>query len=230
MRTKNYLLCCAAFLALGIAAEGCTQQAAQRAQQAPALSQAERNELRDLLKQFDPERPDPSNLPIYEQRWLLIQLRDISVFALVQDEDETLKVCDVIGNPHLRIGDVVKLHRHGASGNVSMEVLRDAGTPMESHPWTPENGGGTTFMLNPSITGKKHFMNSAFKKFTPEGTGRARVSMTVHPDGVATNHDFAIRRNERVPDAKCSNPDPLLIQVPEQHAAGSRHGGTAVLD
>lgn len=225
MRTKNYLLCCAAFLALAFTAATWAQP---RPQQTPALSPEERQQLRDLLREFDPERPDPTNLPIYEQRWLLTQLRDISVFALAQAEDETLTVCDVIGNPHLRVGDVVKLNRLGASGNVRMEVLRDAGTPMESHPWT-DTGGANTFMLNPSITGKApNFNNPAFKKFTPEGVGRARVN--VHPDGAPTNHDFAIRRNERVPDDKCKNPDPLLIQVPEQHPAGNRHGGTAVLD
>lgn len=224
MRTKNYLLCYAALLALGFAAEGCAQPTLQQA----ALSPEERLQLRDLLRQFDPDRPDPSNLPIYEQWWLLNQLRDISAFALVQDEDETLTVCDVIGNPHLRVGDVVKLNRQGASGNVKMEVLRNPGTPMESHPWS-DTGGNNIVMLNSSITGKvPHFNNAAFKKFTPEGIGRARVN--THPDGVATNHDFFIRRNERVPDLKCKNPDPLLIQVPEQHAAGNRHGGTAVLD
>jgi len=223
MRANSYLLCCAALFALGFAAEGGAQQTGQ----APPLSTQEQQELRQLLRQFDPERPSPVNLPVSEQRWLLTQLRDLSAVALVPAEVETLRVCDVIGDPHLKVGDMVKLDRLGSSGNVRMEILRNAGTPTESHPWTGPNGGNT-FVVNPSITGKTHATNPAFKKFTPEGVGRAHVDP--HTGGTPTDHDFSLRRNTRTPDAKCSNPDPLMLSVPEQHPAGNRHGGHAVLD
>lgn len=227
MRTKNHLLYCATILALALTADGWAQQV-PRAQQVPALSAQEQEELRNLLRQFGTPAPNTEIMSLYEQRWLLTQLKDLSAYTLAPQETETLTVCDTIFDPHLMKGDVVKLTRLGASGNVRMEVIRNPGTPTESHPWT-NPGGGNTIILNPSITGKvPHFNNPSFKKFTPEAVGRAFVSP--HTGGTPTDHDFFMRRNERLPDAKCSNPDPLLIQVPEQHPAGNRHGGTAVLD
>ena len=230
MRNKNYLVCCTALLAIGFAALGCAQQAPQQAQapQQVPMSPQERQELRDLLRQFDPERPNPDTLPVFEQRWLLIQLKDIAAISLMMQETEKLTVCDTIGSPHLARGDVIWLTRLGASGNVMMEVIRNEGQPNERHPWT-NPGGGNKIVLNPSVTGKvPHWNNPSYKKFTPEAVGKARVG--THPDGAPTDHDFFMRRNNRTPDAKCSNPDPLLIQVPEQHTSGTRHGGTAVLD
>lgn len=222
MRTKNYLHWCAAALTISFANAGWAQQPTLGE---PALSSPEREELRNLLRQFDPERPNPENLPIYEQRWLLIQLQDLSVFALAPPENETLTVCDTIGDPHLEEGDVVTLTRIGSV--VRMEIVRNPGAASETHPWV-NTAGGNVFVLNPSISGRPHRNNPAFKKFTPEAVGRARVN--THPGGAATDHDFFLRRQTRTPDEDCDNPDPLMLSVPEQHTSGGRHGGHAVLN
>lgn len=224
MRAKNCLYGCATALALGLAADAWAQPALE----VPALSRDEREELRDLLKEFDPEMANPDNLPIIQQHWLLNQLREIAAVSLLTSETEELTVCDTVGDPHLiEDRDVIILRRLGASGNVMMEVVRDKGTPQASNPWT-NPGGGNSIVLNPSITGKPHPTNPSFKKFTPEAVGKAHVNP--HTGGTPTDHDFSLRRNARVPDAKCSNPDPLILMVPDQHPVGGRHGGHAVLD
>jgi hypothetical protein len=222
MRTKNALYCCAAILVLGVAAAGLAQPALQES----PLSGQERGELRDLLRRFDPERPNPQDLPLIQQHWLLNQLRDLDLLSLAPPESETLTVCETIGDPHLEIGDKIHLSRLGSSGNVRMEVVRNEGAPNQTNPWT-NPGGGNTIILNPSITGKP-VANSSNKKFTPEAVGRARVNP--HTGGTPTDHDFFMRRNTRPPTAQCTNPDPLLLTVPEQHPTGDRHGGHAVLN
>jgi hypothetical protein len=213
---------CATILAAVSATAGFSQPTLQEA----ALSSQERQDLRELLSRFDPQQPNPEDLPLIQQRWLLDQLKDLEALSTAPPETETLTVCQTIGDPHLEIGDKIHLSRVGSSGNVRMEVVRNEGAPNQSNPWT-NPGGGNSIILNPSITGKP-VQNSSSKKFTPEAVGRARVNP--HTGGTPTDHDFFMRRNARPPSGMCTNPDPLLLTVPEQHPTGDRHGGHAVLN
>ena len=222
MRTKISLYCCAGILALGFATAGAQPPPLQE----PALTGPERQELRELVTRFDPDIRDPSNLPLFEQWWLLVQLRDLAAMSLLAVDTERLTVCSTIGDPHLEIGDVIVLTKL-PTGTVRMQVVRNEGAANETHPWTNADNGGNTVILNAAITGRPR-TGSTFKRFTPEAVGRSRVG--THPGGMPTDHDFSIQRITRTPSGLCTDPEPLRITVPEQHPTGNRHGGHAVLN
>ncbi len=227
MTTKYYLGWCAALLALGLATEACAQQPERES----ALSPEERAELVELLAQYVPNSPPPQQLPLNRQRWLLGELRVLSEVA--PPENQKLVVCETIGDAHLEVGDVIYLTRIGNSPNLKMRVVRNEGMPNETAPWVGPGGGGNDIVVDPRFAGKKH-PNAAYKKFTPEGGGQARVNQ--HSGG-AQDHSFTMRRIPRPPATICpppdpndTDPDPLFITVPDQHATGSHHGGHAIAD
>lgn len=228
MRAKNHLCWCAAALALGLATEGCAQQSQRtpQSEQDVALTAAERTELGELLAEFVPNSPAPANLPITRQRWLLVQLRDLSAVAALVTESERLVVCETIGDPHLEIGDVVYLWRLGSSNNLRMRVVRNENMPNQSNPWLGQGGGGTTIVVDPMFVGKQH-PNPVFKKFGLESVGQARVGS--HSGG-GTDHTFKMKRITRPVDSPCIDSEPMFITVPDQHPAGTHHGGHAILD
>lgn len=145
-------------------------------------------------------------------------------------ETERLVVCEISGDPHLLKDDVILLTRLGSSANIRMEVIRYEGTPNEMHPWKSGGGNDNTIIVNPSITGKDH-SNPAFKKFTPEAVGLARINP--HTGGTPEDHAFSMRRNTRVNFPNDCNTPPgeedMMIFVPP-HETGGRHGGHAVAD
>jgi hypothetical protein len=223
MRTKNFLRCCAALLAVG----WLTESHAQPSLREPALSPDEQAELVQLLTRFVPNSPPPNDLPLMRQRWLLNQLREYLVVASPLTEGERLVVCETSGDPHLKKDDVIYLSRVGSSGSMRMRVVRGEGTSNQTYPWK-SSAGNVDFIVDASITGKKHG-NPAFKKFTPEGVGIARVED--HSGSPPEDHPFTMRRNTRVSVTPgCTGlpgDEDLLIYVPE-HATGGRHGGHAV--
>jgi hypothetical protein len=213
-------------LVLGIQTEVFAEQA--RAPQEPsALSAAESEELTGLVRRFMPD-VKVSDLAVLERRRLLIELRNYAT-PYIGFESERLVVCEVAGDPHLLVGDVIYLFRVGSSANLMMTVVRNEGTAQEMHPWKSPGGGNDIIIVNPAITAKMH-SNAAYKKFTPEGVGGARVDP--HTGGVPEDHAFSVRRNTRANypnacDSQLGDED-MLITVPPQHVSGGRHGGHAV--
>lgn len=222
MRIKNSLYGCAAVLALGFATGSYAQTS--------ALSQAERAQLLDLLQRFQPDQArNLNNIPATQQRLMLNQLASYLALA---PEFERLVVCEVSGDPHLLKDDVIYLIRLGSSGTMMMEVVRNEGMPNEMHPWKSAGGGSDSIVINPSITGKPH-MNPAFKKFSPEAVGTARVNP--HTGGTPQDHSFAMRRNTRVNvsadcDAAPGDEDLFIFNTTTHGGPAGRHDGHAVAD
>jgi len=225
---KNYLCWCAAILGLGLATEGCAQQSSRTPQPERdlALTTAELTELRELLAEYVPSSPAPANLPTARQRWLLLELRNLSASLAPITESERLVVCETIGDPHLEVGDVVYLWRLGNSNNLRMSVVRNENTPNQTNPWLGQGGSGTTIVVDPLFVGKQH-PNPVFKKFDLESVGQARVAS--HPGG-ATDHTFKMKRIPLPVDSTCHDSEPMFITVPDQHPTGTHHGGHAILD
>ena len=146
-------------------------------------------------------------------------------------EMERLVVCEVSGDPHLQKDDVIYLRRRGSSGRVDMEIVRYEGMPNEMHPWKSAGGANNAIPVDPSITGKDH-NNAAFRKFSPEGVGTARINPHAMNEP-AEDHPFSMRRNTRANFPNPCNTPPgeedLIIFVPP-HVLGGRHGGHAIAD
>lgn len=186
--------------------------------QEPGFSREEARELEQLIDRFDYPTPDLPTTDI-QKRLLLNRLREWT--TPINTETETLTVCEVIDNPHLKKGDTITLTRLGSSANLWMTIVRDEGLATESNPWR-NTSGGNVIIVNPT------FRNKA-GRFSPEGVGNARVDP--HDGGGAEDHDFSMRRNTRVifPNDCGTLPgdEDMIIFVPP-HATGTRHGGHAV--
>jgi hypothetical protein len=182
------------------------------AQEPPSLSPEEQRELAELVERFEFSLPRES---VTEQRIALSRLREYTAGM----QTERLVVCELAGNPHLEIGDVVYLSRLGASPNLRMTVVRNEGEDDETHPWT-NPGGGNVIIVTPAITAKP--------RFVPEGVGNANISPH---DGDPSEHAFGMRRNTRVTFGNPCNTPPgeedMIFFVPP-HESGGRHGGHAV--